>query len=192
VRVDGDAKRVLGIYKNRGDRDVGLCRYEVELISQFLPQAAVALQNARRAELARNKTNAMAERSMPWPIWHEAFHRCKQRPGRLCFLVQQLRDELEQRRLTRGGRGDCRQVEHSIQVCRRHLRRDGFISPDGRSRTRASFDSPRPANGRAGDFPRAGGRRRGAGWMIDVRRPAPLFAVQADVRSLAQHDPQRE
>src|SRR5262249_3522664 len=58
---------LLGVLKVAARSPGTFSRYEVELVSQFLPQAAVALQNARRAEslegkvLAAERKHAMAD-----------------------------------------------------------------------------------------------------------------------------------
>ena len=58
---------LLGVLKVAGMQAGAFSQYEVELVSQFLPQAAVALQNARRAEsleqrvLIAERKHAMAD-----------------------------------------------------------------------------------------------------------------------------------
>jgi signal transduction histidine kinase len=104
--------------------------------------------------------------------------------GAVLPLVQQLREELEDKTLDPMVAAlDLRQVEHSIQVCRRifgamvHFAR-------GRSRNPSEVSIRQAVDGVLAIF-REGLERRGVRLVIDV--PAdlpPLFAVQADVQQL--------
>jgi two-component system, NtrC family, sensor kinase len=175
---------LLGILKIAAIEPSAFCRYEVDLISQFLPQAAVALQNARRAESLEQRM-LMAERKHAMAdLARGVSHDVNNALGAVLPLVQQLREELEQETLDPAVAAvDLRQVEHSIQVCRRifgamvHFAR-------GRSRNPSEVSIRQAVDGVMAIF-REGLERRGVRLVIDV--PAdlpPLFAVQADVQQL--------
>jgi two-component system NtrC family sensor kinase len=175
---------LLGILKIAAIEPSAFCRYEVDLISQFLPQATVALQNARRAESLEQRM-LMAERKHAMAdLARGVSHDVNNALGAVLPLVQQLREELEQETLDPAVAAlDLRQVEHSIQVCRRifgamvHFAR-------GRSRNPSEVSIRQAVDGVLAIF-REGLERRGVRLVIDV--PAdlpPLFAVQADVQQL--------
>jgi signal transduction histidine kinase len=175
---------LLGILKIAAIEPSAFCRYEVDLISQFLPQAAVALQNARRAASLEERM-LMAERKHAMAdLARGVSHDVNNALGAVLPLVQQLREELEEETLDPAVAAmDLQQVEHSIQVCRRifgamvHFAR-------GRSRNPSEVSIRQAVDGVLAIF-REGLERRGVRLVIDV--PAdlpPLFAVQADVQQL--------
>ncbi len=111
---------LLGILKIASIHPGAFCQYEVELISQFLPQAAVALQNARRAEslelrvLVAERKHAMAD------LARGVSHDVNNALGAVLPLVQQLRADIEEHQFDPDvAAEDLRQIEQSIQVCRR-------------------------------------------------------------------------
>ncbi len=71
---------LLGILKVAAIHPGAFCHYEVELVTQFLPQAAVALQNARRAESLQQRV-LVAERKHAMADLARSFARREQRPG---------------------------------------------------------------------------------------------------------------
>jgi signal transduction histidine kinase len=175
---------LLGILKIASIHPRSFCTYEVELISQFLPQAAVALQNAHRAEslelrvLAAERKHAMAD------LARGVSHDVNNALGAVLPLVQQLREEIESNQLDHEvAVADLRQIEHSIQVCRRIF---GAMVHFARGKVRNPSEvSLRHAVDGAMAIFHEGLERRGVHVEIDV--PAdlpPLFAVQGDVEQL--------
>jgi signal transduction histidine kinase len=94
--------------------------YEAELVSAFLPAAAVALQNSRRAEtmhvrmLEAERKHAMAE------LARGVSHDVNNALGSILPLVQQMRADLAEHRLNPGTLdADLEQIERSVRTCTR-------------------------------------------------------------------------
>jgi signal transduction histidine kinase len=175
---------LLGILKIASIHPGAFCRYEVELISQFLPQAAVALQNARRAESLEQRVLAAERKHAMANLARGVSHDVNNALGAVLPLVQQLRADLEEDCFDPlVAATDLRQVEHSIQVCRRifgamvHFARGTVRNPSDVSIRQA-------VDGVLAIF-REGLERRGVAMEIDVSPDLPpLVAVQADVQQL--------
>jgi two-component system, NtrC family, sensor kinase len=175
---------LLGILKIASIHPRSFCAYEVELISQFLPQAAVALQNAHRAESLERRVLVAERKHAMADLARGVSHDVSNALGAVLPLVQQLREEIEANLLDPAvAVDDLRQIEHSIQICRRifgamvHFARGKLRNPSEVSLCHA-------VDGAMAIF-REGLDRRGVRLVIDV--PAelpPLFAVQADVEQL--------
>jgi signal transduction histidine kinase len=175
---------LLGILKIASVHPGAFSAYEVELISQFLPQAAVALQNAHRAEsLEQRVLNAERKHAMA-DLARGVSHDVNNALGAVLPLVQQLRQELAEGVLDPSeAAGDLGQIEHSIQVCRRifgamvHFAR-------GSARNPSEVSLHQAADSALAIF-RQGLERCGVRLVVEV--PAelpPLLAVQADVEQL--------
>ncbi len=175
---------LLGVLKVASIHPGSFCQYEVDLISQFLPQAAVALQNARRTEtLERRMIDAERKHAMA-DLARGVSHDVNNALGAVLPLVQQLLDDLETDAFdAESATADLRQVERSIRVCRRIF---GGMLNFARGSTRNPSDvSPAMAVDSALVIFREGLERRGVNLIVDV--PAdlpPLHAVQADVEQL--------
>lgn len=111
---------VLGVLKVASRRTAGLGPYEAQLVEQFMPQVAVAIQNSRRAEsleakmLEGEKKHAMAD------LARGVAHDLNNALGSILPLVQQLREDslagqIDPELLAT----DLEQIERSMQVCRR-------------------------------------------------------------------------
>ena len=176
---------LLGILKVASIHPGAFCRYEVELISQFLPQAAVALQNARRAEsleqrvLIAERKHAMAD--LARGVSHDVNNALGAvlPAGPAAARRARARTTLD----PAVAADDLRQIEHSIQVCRRIF--GGMVHfARGTARNPSEVSLRQAVDGGAGHLPR-GARAAGVRLVVDV--PAdlpPLFAVQADVEQL--------
>jgi two-component system NtrC family sensor kinase len=175
---------LLGILKIASIHPGAFCRYEVELMSQFLPQAAVALQNAHRAESLEQRVLVAERKHAMADLARGVSHDVNNALGAVLPLVQQLREEIEGHLLDPEiAADDLRQIEHSIQVCRRifgamvHFARGTVRNPSEVSLRHA-------ADGALAIF-REGLERRGVRLVIDVPDDLPpLIAVQADVEQL--------
>ena len=175
---------LLGILKIASIHPGAFCQYEVELISQFLPQAAVALQNARRAEslelrvLVAERKHAMAD------LARGVSHDVNNALGAVLPLVQQLRADIEEHQFDPDvAAEDLLQIEQSIQVCRRIF---GAMVHFGRGSERnpSEVSLGHALDGALAIF-REGLERRGVRLEIDVPGDLPpLVAVQADVEQL--------
>jgi signal transduction histidine kinase len=175
---------LLGILKIASIHSGAFCMYEVELISQFLPQAAVALQNARRAESLEQRVLAAERKHAMADLARGVSHDVNNALGAVLPLVQQLRAEIGEKLLDPElAADDLRQIERSIQVCRRIF---GAMVQFGRGKARNPSEvSLRHAVDSAMAIFREGLKRRGVKVVIDVPTDLPpLFAVQADVEQL--------
>jgi signal transduction histidine kinase len=175
---------LLGVLKVASMHPGSFCPYEVDLISQFLPQAAVALQNARRAEtLERRMIDAERKHAMA-DLARGVSHDVNNALGTVLPLVQQLLDEVEQGTLdAEEAVGDLRQVERSIQVCRRIF--GGMLNFARGSARNPSDVSLAQAVESVLLLYREGIERRGVTLDVQIAPDLPaLFAVQADVEQL--------
>jgi signal transduction histidine kinase len=175
---------LLGILKIASVHSGSFCPYEVELISQFLPQAAVALQNARRAESLEQRVLIAERKHAMADLARGVSHDVNNALGAVLPLVQQLQAELADGAIDAAEAAyDLDQIEHSIQVCRRifgamvHFAR-------GRARNPSEVSLHQAVDSALAIF-RQGLERSGVKLIVDV--PAdlpPLVAVQADVEQL--------
>lgn len=110
----------LGVLKVAANHPGRLGRYELELVRRFVPQAAMAVQNlARTASLEKGMLAAEKKHVMA-NLARGVSHDINNALGSVLPLVQQMRvdvreDEGDPDVLAR----DLRQVERSLQVCRR-------------------------------------------------------------------------
>jgi signal transduction histidine kinase len=175
---------LLGILKIASIHPGAFCHNEALLVSQFLPQAAVALQNARRAETLEKRVLVAERKHAMADLARGVSHDVNNALGAVLPLVQQLREETEQNDLDPAvAAADLRQIEHSIQVCRRifgamvHFARGTVRNPSEVSLHHA-------VEGALAIF-REGLERRGIRLVVDVSTDLPpLFAIQADVEQL--------
>ncbi|WP_165228262.1 ATP-binding protein [Aquisphaera insulae] len=175
---------LLGILKIASVHPGAFCAYEVDLISQFLPQAAVALQNAQRAELLEQRVLIAERKHAMAELARGVSHDVNNALGAVLPMVQQLVAELDEGDFDAPTAAeDLRRVERSIQVCKRifgamvHFAR-------GTARNPSAIVLNHAVDGALAIF-REGLVRRGVGLTVDV--PAdlpPLLAVQADVEQL--------
>ncbi|MDG3006502.1 sensor histidine kinase [Paludisphaera mucosa] len=175
---------LLGVLKVASIHPGSFCQYEVDLISQFLPQAAVSLQNARRTEsLERRMIDAERKHAMA-DLARGVAHDVNNALGAVLPLVQQLLDDLETDAFDPElAAGDLLQVERSIRVCRRIF--GGMLNFARGSVRNPSDVSIRQAVDSALVIFREGLERRGVILAVDVSPDLPrLFAVQADVEQL--------
>jgi signal transduction histidine kinase len=175
---------LLGVLKVASVQPGAFREYEVGLVSQFLPQAAVALRNARRTEsLERRMIDAERKHAMA-DLARGVAHDVNNALGTVLPLVQQLTADLEGGSFDpEAAKADLAQVERSIRVCRRIF--GGMLNFARESTRNASEVAPRQAVDSALSLFREGLERRGVSLSVDV--PAdlpPLFAVQADVEQL--------
>jgi signal transduction histidine kinase len=175
---------ILGILKIASISPGAFCAYEHELVSQFLPQATVALQNAHRAESLEQRVLLAERKHAMADLARGVSHDVNNALGTILPLVQQLRAELEGLSFEPAVAAlDLRRIELSIQVCRRifgamvHFARGSERNPSEVSLRQA-------VDGALAIF-REGLERRGVRLVVDVPEDLPsLIAVQADVEQL--------
>lgn len=175
---------LLGILKIASIHPRSFCAYEVELLSQFLPQAAVAIQNAHRTESLEQRVLAAERKHAMADLARGVSHDVNNALGAVLPLVQQLAADIDENLFDPTvAVDDLHQIEHSIQVCRRIF---GAMVHFARGKARnASEVSLRHAVDGATAIFREGLERRGVRLVIDVPPELPsLVAVQADVEQL--------
>jgi signal transduction histidine kinase len=158
--------------------------YEVELVSQFLPQAAVALQNARRAESLQQRVLIAERKHAMSDLARGVSHDVNNALGAILPLVQQLRAEAGEGTLESAvAAGDLAQIECSIQVCRRIF--GGMLKiAQGTSRNTSEV-SIRHAAESALAILREGLERSGVCLVVEIPPDLPsFFGVQGDVEQL--------
>lgn len=175
---------LLGVLKVAAIHAGTFSQYEVELISQFLPQAAVALQNARRAESLEKRVLIAERKHAMADLARGVSHDVNNALGAVLPLVQQVREEVEEGSLDPVlFAEDLAQIERSIQVCRRIF--GGMLNiARGNTRDRSAV-SLRHAADSALAILREGLERRGVRLSVEIPHDLPtLNGVQADVEQL--------
>jgi len=175
---------LLGVLKVAAVHAGTFSQYEVELVSQFLPQAAVALQNARRAESLEQRVLIAERKHAMADLARGVSHDVNNALGAVLPLVQQLRVEIEERSLEAAVVAqDLAQIEHSIQVCRRIF--GGMLNIARGNARDCSAVSLRHAADSALAIFREGLERRGVRLVVEIPHDLPpLIGVQADVEQL--------
>jgi signal transduction histidine kinase len=175
---------LLGVLKVAAVRPGTFCRYEVELVSQFLPQAAVALQNARRAESLQQRVLIAERKHAMADLARGVSHDVNNALGAVLPLVQQLRQELDEGPLDPAVvAADLAQIERSIRLCRRIF--GGMLNiARGAARNPSEISLGRAADGALAIL-RAGLERRGVRLVVEIPPDLPpLTGIQADVEQL--------
>ena len=175
---------LLGILKVAAVNAGAFSDYEVELVSQFLPQTAVALRNARRAESLEQRVLIAERKHAMADLARGVSHDVNNALGAVLPLVQQLREEIDQGTLDPAvAAGDLAQFERSIQVCRRIF--GGMLNiARGTARNPSEVSLAHVAESVLAIL-REGLERHGLRLTVEI--PAdlpPLFGVQADVEQL--------
>ncbi|MCA9114860.1 MAG: hypothetical protein KDA79_07210 [Planctomycetaceae bacterium] len=175
---------LLGVLKVATVHPGSLGQYETDLLSQFLPQAAVALQNLRKTEqleqqvLIAERKNAMAD------LARGVAHDVNNALGATLPLVQQLLDDLNEGCLSvETAREDLQAMERSLQLCRRVF--GGMLSFARNSRRNRSEVRLHQAVDGALAVYRRGLQVQGIDLQVDVPPGLPpLSAVHADLEQL--------
>jgi signal transduction histidine kinase len=176
---------LLGVLKVAAMSGGAFSEYEVDLVAQFLPQAAVALQNARRAESLEQKVLLAERKHAMADLARGVSHDVNNALGAVLPLVQQLRAELDQGELdTAVAAEDLREIERAIQVCCRIF--GGMLAfAFGLAARNPSEVSLRQAVDAALALVRQGLERSNVRIVVDLPQDLPsLVAVQADVEQL--------
>jgi signal transduction histidine kinase len=110
----------LGLLKVSCLHAGSLGSYEAGLISAFLPQAALALHNAQRAEAFKQKLLVADRKHAMADLARGVSHDLRNALGSVIPLVQQMRQEAEEDSLSAATcLEDLRQIERSMEVCKR-------------------------------------------------------------------------
>ncbi len=175
---------VLGVLKVAAVQQGTFGRYEADLISQFLPQAAIALHNLRRAEnleqrvIEAERKNAMAD------LARGVSHDVNNALGAVLPLVQELKEDIATGSLDPKVAGeDLREIERSLLVCRRIF--SGMLSfARGAGRNVSEVYLHHEIDTTLAII-RDGLERRKISVQVDVPPDLPpLRAIQADIEQL--------
>jgi two-component system, NtrC family, sensor kinase len=175
---------LLGVLKVAAIHTGAFSHHEVELISQFLPQTAVALQNARRAESLEQRVLIAERKHAMADLARGVSHDVNNALGAVLPLVQQLREEIVQGTLDPAVAAvDLAQFERSIQVCRRIF--GGMLNiARGTARNPSEVSLAHVADSVLAIL-REGLERRGVRLTVDIPADLPaLYGIQADVEQL--------
>jgi two-component system NtrC family sensor kinase len=175
---------LLGVLKVAAVEAGSFSQYEVELVSQFLPQAAVALQNARRAESLQQRILIAERKHAMADLARGVSHDVNNALGAVLPLVQQLRAEIDQGMFDPAlAAADLAQFERSIQVCRRIF--GGMLNIARGSAKNISEVSLSHAADSVLAILRESLDRRGVTLFVEIPADLPLLnGVQADVEQL--------
>ncbi len=175
---------VLGVLKVSAMHPGTFGPYEVNVISQFLPQAAVAIQNIRRTETLEMRMRAAERKQAMADLARGVSHDLNNAIGTVVPLVQQMLADAQSGSFdVEVARDDLREIERCLQICRRIF--GGMLSF---ARTAARNPSEvylhHEVNCTLAVF-KEGLERRQVNVTVDV--PAdlpPLFGIQADIDQL--------
>jgi signal transduction histidine kinase len=175
---------LVGVLKVASVHAGALGPYEADIISQFLPQVSVALLNMRVTESLEMRMRAAERKQAMADLARAVSHDVNNAIGAVVPLVQQMRDDLES-----GGlppevmREDLREVERSMQICRRIF--GGMLGfARGASRNASEVHLKHEVDAALAVF-KEGLARMGIETVVDV--PAdlpPLVGIQADIDQL--------
>ncbi|REK18961.1 MAG: hypothetical protein DWQ37_02770 [Planctomycetota bacterium] len=172
---------LVGVLKVASVHAGALGAYEVEIISQFLPQVAVALLNMRRTESLEMRMRAAERKQAMADLARAVSHDVNNAIGAVVPLVQQMREDLETGELTADVmRDDLREVERSMQICRRIF--GGMLGfARGAARNASEVHLKHEVDATLAVF-KEGFSRLGVETVVNV--PAdlpPLLGIQADI-----------
>jgi signal transduction histidine kinase len=175
---------LLGVLKVAALRPGAFSRYELDLVAQFLPQAAVALQNSRRTQSLEQKVLQAERKHAMADLARGVSHDVNNALGVVLPLVQQLREELGQGEFDPSvAAEDLTEVERSIQACRRIF--GGMLGfARGLSRSPSEVSLRHAADGALAIL-RQSLDRRGVRLSVEIPEGLPpLKGVQADLEQL--------
>ena len=111
---------VVGLLKVAAVHPGTFGSYNAEIITQFLPQVAVALRNMRRTESLENRMRAAERKQAMADLARGVSHDVNNALGAVLPLVQELRAELAEGTFdAQVASTDLCEIERSLQVCRR-------------------------------------------------------------------------
>lgn len=158
--------------------------YEADIISQFLPQVAVALQNMRRTESLEQRMRAAERKQAMADLARGVSHDVNNALGVVVPLVQQMQEDLANGDLDAAtARDDLVEIERSLTICRRIF--GGMLSfARGAARSSSEVYLHHAVEGTLNVF-REVLERSGVSLEVNVPEDLPpLMGVQADVDQL--------
>jgi signal transduction histidine kinase len=175
---------VLGLLKVSARHAGTFGTHEAELLSAFLPQASIAVQNAQRTESLENKMIAAERKHAMADLARGVSHDLNNALGSVLPLVQQLCEEAAEGRLeARTCHDDLRQIERSLHTCRRIF--SGMLTFARRAATTVGHGHVRQAVDCTMAILEDGLRRRGIEVVIEVSETLPAIAgAQSDLEQI--------
>jgi signal transduction histidine kinase len=174
---------VLGLLKVSACRAETFGEYEAELLTSFVPQVAIAVQNSQRAETLASKVLAAERKHAMAELARGVSHDLNNALGSVLPIVEQMCAEVDQ------GTGDpkvfaddLRHIERSLHVCRRIFH--GMLSFARRSAASVGIGHIRQAIDGALAILEEGLVRRGV--QIDRQVAEPMAAVRCAQSDLEQ------
>ena len=175
---------VLGVLKVAAVHRGTFGPYETKIIAQFLPQVAIAIQNMHQTESLRHRMRAAERQQAMADFARGVSHDVNNAIGAVLPLVQQMQADLEDGVFSTTTAGDdLKQIEQSLQVCRRIF--GGMLSFARRAAHSASdIHLHQAVEGTLLIF-REVLQRNGIEVLVDVPGDLPaLRGIQADVEQL--------
>ena len=175
---------LVGVVKVAARSPGRLTAYDSELVEQFRSQAAIAIQNLKRAEsyrarmLTAERKHAMAE------LARSVSHDVNNALGSMLPLVQQMRHDFQSANVDAAVHTqDLAQIEHSLQVCRRIF--GGMLAFARGGARRVRYGQVRPAVETALAILRDGMDRRNIQLSIEIPPDlAPVACGQGDLEQV--------
>ena len=174
---------ILGLLKIASCHPDSLGAYEVRLVERFMPPVSVAIRNSRRTEsLEQNLREAERKNAMA-DLARGVAHDLNNALGGILPLVQQLRRDGERKQVDPEVMvEDLKQIEQSIQVCRRIF--GGMLNFARGTATESLGGDLRAALGNAQTMLEDGMRRRGI--LCECTLPDEIPNVRAGQTDLDQ------
>jgi two-component system NtrC family sensor kinase len=174
---------LVGVVKIAGRWPGRLSSYDAQLVEQFRSQAAIAIQNLKRAESFRSRMLTAERKHAMAELARSVSHDVNNALGSMLPLVQQMRDDFESGHVVPAVHSDdLAQIERSLQVCRRIF--GGMLAFARGGARRVRHGEARPAVDTALAILRDGMERRGI--EVDVEIPADLGPVSCGQGDLEQ------
>jgi signal transduction histidine kinase len=175
---------LLGLLKVASTQRGALAPYEAKLVSQFLPQASIALQISQRTASLEQKIIAAHRKHAMADLARGVAHDVNNALGAVLPLVQQMQADLRAGRVEPAVLAeDLGEVEESVQVCRRIF--GGMLSLARGAARNAGQAYVRQAVECARTILKDGLERRAIAVLVDLEPDlAAVHGVQADLDQL--------
>ena len=175
---------VLGLLKVSARHPQTFGTYESELLSAFLPQAAIAVHNAQRTESLESKMIAAERKHAMADLARGVAHDLNNALGAVLPLVQQLCAEASSGQLDQQTcSDDLKQIEQSLHTCRRIF--SGMLTFARRAAASVGEGSVRQAVENTLAILEEGLRKRAVELHLDVPDALPsVRGAQSDLEQL--------
>lgn len=175
---------LIGLLKVASVHEGSLRDYEAELLTQFLPQASVALQNLKKQESLENQVIAAERKYAMAELARGVSHDVNNALGVILPLVQQMQVDLREGYFDANeSQDDLAEIERSLHVCKRIF--NGMLHFARNESRNASDVSLAHVVESALSLFRQNLERKKIRLDVDVPSDLPMLtAVQADIEQL--------